>query len=499
MKHLTTDKLLSLGMALHADKRTMEHRVRSIFARRHSAWFASIAAVMLCGAIGVLGFTTACQPAEETIEEASLDQAESQVVFSVPARWEETVETQDVSYVFAAEIQHPNVAAYPVVEMIPRYFDFAILDRIVETFVPEHRMQIEDIDVLTKEQIQAEMDVIQQSIENVDRNHPEFSAEDRETYLADRQEDLAYMQQMHDAAPQVLEATEIGSTSEMYSKTSTRTSARVYNAAGEAELICEMHMTHGDDRVAMFSVFPLKAYDTETCSLVPIAEMPIPRIEIDRALAAARADTFVKQIGMDTMYSLNCVYEDMGFYEGVIAVYTPTYAGVQTTYAIPAVLPTKTENLETFRLWPAETVLVYLDANCNVCRFSWNYPSEAGAVETQNANLLPFDTVHDRMKSALQQMQPDMPYWEGIEHRKIVIDRITLGMMRVKNTDTDGYHVIPVWDCFGHLVDRYASEEDSEYRLNENMEAVIDENDGVGSFLTISALDGSIIDRKLGY
>jgi len=65
MKHLTTDKLLSLGMALHADKRTMEHRVRSIFARRHSAWFASLAAIVLCGMIGVLGFTTACQPAEE--------------------------------------------------------------------------------------------------------------------------------------------------------------------------------------------------------------------------------------------------------------------------------------------------------------------------------------------------------------------------------------------------------------------------------------------------
>ena len=68
MKHVTTDKLLSLGMALHADKRTMEHRVRSIFARRRSAWFASLAAVVLCGAIGVLGFTTACQPVmEETV------------------------------------------------------------------------------------------------------------------------------------------------------------------------------------------------------------------------------------------------------------------------------------------------------------------------------------------------------------------------------------------------------------------------------------------------
>ena len=74
MKHLTTDKLLSLGMALHADKRTMEHRVRSIFARRHSAWFASLAAVVLCGMIGVLGFTTACQPAEEEVfQEAELD------------------------------------------------------------------------------------------------------------------------------------------------------------------------------------------------------------------------------------------------------------------------------------------------------------------------------------------------------------------------------------------------------------------------------------------
>ena len=134
MKHLTTDKLLSLGMALHADKRTMEHRVRSIFARRHSAWFASLAAVVLCSAIGLLGFTTACQPAEEGNQQEETVQTETLTVvqedgtlkateapvsshqpYEAPTKLEYTLDSHrdDVEIVVNADVIVPTQTSFP--------------------------------------------------------------------------------------------------------------------------------------------------------------------------------------------------------------------------------------------------------------------------------------------------------------------------------------------------------------------------------------------------
>lgn len=62
-RRTSTDRLLALGMALHADRRTMESRVRGIFARKRSARFARVLAALLCLALGLGCFTTACIPA----------------------------------------------------------------------------------------------------------------------------------------------------------------------------------------------------------------------------------------------------------------------------------------------------------------------------------------------------------------------------------------------------------------------------------------------------
>lgn len=426
--------------------------------------------------------------------------AEEYTPYLAQEKWNEIVSGKDVTYVFDAEICIPDVNAYPIYEVLPSFFEFDKLDNIIRSLVPNPRIKIEEVDLLTKDQIRMEMDLIIQSINLVDKNHPEFSEEEKNNYLSSRNEDLAYMQELYNNAPEEIETREIKSTSEMRSETSTRTNVRVYNEQDNPELICEMNMTKGDNRVATFSIFPYKAYDIKLHTFVPIGEMPIPRIEMSKEVAAETAQAFVEYVGINNNYSLNCVYEDMAFYDGLVAVFTPSYSGIESTYAVPAILPYQSQDLEFFRIWPAEVVLVYLDSNYNICRFEWKYPARIGKMINANAELMSFDSVKEQIKKSIKLMSPDMPYWDGIEHRQIVIERIELGIMRVKRSGTsDAYILLPVWDCFGYLIDHYRSQEESEYRLDENNDAIIDENDGVGTFLTISALDGSIIDRKFGY
>ncbi len=59
---LSTQELLSLGMALQADRKTMEQRIRGIFSRTKSTRAASAAAMALVLALTAACFTTACRP-----------------------------------------------------------------------------------------------------------------------------------------------------------------------------------------------------------------------------------------------------------------------------------------------------------------------------------------------------------------------------------------------------------------------------------------------------
>jgi len=64
MKTRTTDQLLTLGMALTTDRRTMERRVRGVFARKKSAKGIVALSLVLALVLGFGAFTTACQPGQ---------------------------------------------------------------------------------------------------------------------------------------------------------------------------------------------------------------------------------------------------------------------------------------------------------------------------------------------------------------------------------------------------------------------------------------------------
>ena len=72
MKSMPTERLLTLGMALTADKRTMERRVRGVFARKTSARAARYGALALALLLGAACFTTACQPQAAAGESVNL-------------------------------------------------------------------------------------------------------------------------------------------------------------------------------------------------------------------------------------------------------------------------------------------------------------------------------------------------------------------------------------------------------------------------------------------
>jgi hypothetical protein len=82
----------------------------------------------------------------------------------------------------------------------------------------------------------------------------------------------------------------------------------------------------------------------------------------------------------------------------------------------------------------------------------------------------------------------------------IRIDRVVLGYARVKLSGGSGYALVPAWDFFGSDVYRQKYNDGT---ANDTNIIYSLEQDGAASYcksyLTINAIDGSVIDRSLGY
>lgn len=111
--------------------------------------------------------------------------------------------------------------------------------------------------------------------------------------------------------------------------------------------------------------------------------------------------------------------------------------------------------------------------------FDYNSPLEMMETVVEKSALKSFDEV----KGIFEQMVMVANAQEDItklDMKSIQIDRVRLGYVRVSEADSyDTGLLIPAWDFIGREIsNKYG---------------------GYGSFLTVNAIDGSVIDRTLGY
>ena len=128
-------------------------------------------------------------------------------------------------------------------------------------------------------------------------------------------------------------------------------------------------------------------------------------------------------------------------------------------------------------VWENETLTVMV-ANEGVVQLEFLNPLNVDEIVTEYTKMKDFDSIMDIFKKMILIHYANVP--DG-EMRVIEIDKIELGLMRVlePNSMNTGV-VIPVWDFYGKI-----NGEDYE--------------DSDKTFLTINAIDGSIIDRTVGY
>ncbi|MEA4870903.1 MAG: DUF6034 family protein [Christensenella sp.] len=144
--------------------------------------------------------------------------------------------------------------------------------------------------------------------------------------------------------------------------------------------------------------------------------------------------------------------------------------------------------------WAYETFEVLLDDE-GIIGLNWTSPLTVGSVEVERANLLPFASILTVAKNMLgvvnEPLETDLKEYQSVS---IKIDHITLSLQRIPNADSiqDGL-LVPVWNFYGqeHFI---LSDGQEENRGNDLAVSLRQE-----PYLSINAIDGSVINKTLGY
>lgn len=188
----------------------------------------------------------------------------------------------------------------------------------------------------------------------------------------------------------------------------------------------------------------------------------------------------VPEEGKDSVYDVGYILHYSRNIENIPITYTVESGGEQ-------------EDIENcMETWGYEKLTFYIGSD-GISEVRFNNLYDIGEKKTEQVSLKSFDEI---MKIYEKMMLIQNAHWS--DNKKEIqynIDRITFGYTRIYEPSVDSRSgvLIPVWDFFGDFTSTSNEEElaqempgYSEYRKDQ-------------SFLTINAIDGSVINRGLGY
>lgn len=133
-----------------------------------------------------------------------------------------------------------------------------------------------------------------------------------------------------------------------------------------------------------------------------------------------------------------------------------------------------------------------------VVYLNWESPLYITGTENGNVALLPFSEIMEVFRSHIRSAYY-LNYDErtGEEaHAQIYVTSIRFSYARVDKRNSDGYYLMPVWDFCGY--EQYVDWSDDP-AINAELNAQLMPLGWRSTFLTVNAIDGSVIDRNKGY
>lgn len=489
-----------LGMALDNTGKIAEKRIRGVFMRDKSRRSVRVIAAVLSAALVVCCFTTACQPTPEkppvankggdTLESALAATAAPELTPSqtagadkntgmiVSGHWTDSTASKLTTVNIDADVLTPDVAAYPVYEVSPLVVDKALAEKFVN-YVAKDANVIKNGSSMSKEDLEDAITRLQMEIAKAENGNQDpdddMSPEERiaftEQQLETYENEYNKLVAEGDTSGQPLDYTfkpEMG--------------------FPERTVVCfNAEMKDGSDRLLRFErsneggpTFSLIAVMDES-ELKERTGSPVSSEE-----ARETALQVVNELGIGEYYLAEENITDC-FNE---LVFNRLYDGIPVTLidhgnGNSSGVVTEDELKYNFVLWQESLRICVNDSG--VILVDWATPCGVTRTVNENVALKPLEEIEEVFK---QQILYNVYEADG-EKNTMQIDEMRLGYMVIPQKDDPSiYRTIPVWDFIGPDT------------ADPSIIAKMKEQ-GIPvrplSYLTVNAIDGSIIDRGLGY
>ena len=465
----------------------------------------------------------ACQPtpAEEIVVNKGDGTLEDAIAAEAlpPARYEapETLHldpfgTETFEVVVDAEVVVPDVERYPIVEVTPRTVTADWARDMMYKMADGRTMYTYQNEVpTTKEQIEAEIALLQQQLANPD-DYLVAGMDEQARAEAEREwrKMLEAWEELYRDAPDTFERREVD----------------LSDAAFQTRLEFSGAVESGKKRETYLTVtawYGGPGGSVEYNNLVDGIGLPF-HFDMDSDLTNLNDVTITVeeavQMGLDYLAQLGetdfapalivagyCdhVADDLGPLEEWPQCYqiqfTRNVAGVPSTYREGHydLLLSGSDGKERYApYYPQESIKIDV-RDSGVTYLYWSTPSVPGRTLNENVALLPFEQVVERFcDQILYNATPAIGENDAVIKKTLCIDRIELGMVRaLQRGSADHWVMVPAWTFFGKTVLQYAGREPGGFPLNENNEYV-SEMPGY-SYLILNAVDGSVYDPGVGY
>lgn len=150
--------------------------------------------------------------------------------------------------------------------------------------------------------------------------------------------------------------------------------------------------------------------------------------------------------------------------------------------------------------WYLENILLDVGKD-GVLRFAWTAPSTQPVVRQAESTLLPFEEIASIADAMLPEVivgpketpLTQLDQYNGFETRMDVdITKVSLSLMRIRDKGSLQGTIVPVWDFWG-TSDWYDAEPNDYGYQEKGMRYEYQ------PMLTLNAVDGTVVDRQLGY
>lgn len=139
--------------------------------------------------------------------------------------------------------------------------------------------------------------------------------------------------------------------------------------------------------------------------------------------------------------------------------------------------------------WPPEAVEIRVNDN-GVVGFDYNSPIEIVEKVVEQSKMEKFEDIKKIFEKMSVITHANDNAGGGTLYTNMKVDRVTLGYVMISEEDNfDTGLLVPGWDFFGL----------TEHGFMEDGQFIPTNQKTYGSILTVNAIDGTVIDKKLGY